>query len=115
MSEDTHPEQIALWVAERKLTEEKLRMTKTAHKRSKLEFERLQKLDDMEQLSNFNHRLYPYTTEVSNSSVKACIEALTTWFRESTDEPVTIVFDSPGGSVFAGLSLYDTIRALRGT
>lgn len=114
MAEDkVHPAQAELWLAEKKLVEEKNKLAKIAGRRASLELTRLERMDTLEHLGDFYHRLYSFTNDVSKASVKVCIEALQTWFRESPEDPVTVVFDSPGGSVFSGLALYDTIRNFR--
>lgn len=57
-------------------------------------------------------RVYNFVDGVSASSVKACVTVLEEWARRSA-EPITIVFNSPGGHIFHGLALYDAIQAIR--
>jgi len=59
------------------------------------------------------HHRYNFSGHVDDSSVKSCIEQLNYWDR--TEEPSTleIVFYSPGGSVLAGMALFDHILAMR--
>lgn len=64
------------------------------------------------------NRTYRFSSEVSDSSVKTCIDKLTFWDRTlenvATEEnPIEIVFNSPGGSVFAGMDLFDYVQELR--
>jgi ATP-dependent protease ClpP protease subunit len=56
---------------------------------------------------------YRFGSEVSDVTVKACIDKLTFWHRTSPARPIEIVFNSPGGSVFAGMDLFDFIQELR--
>jgi ATP-dependent protease ClpP protease subunit len=70
--------------------------------------------------NRFNH-FYAYNEPVTARSVTECIDQLIEWQRlapvdaNGKVEPmtVTIVFDSPGGSVIDGLHLYDFIQELK--
>lgn len=59
------------------------------------------------------HHIYNFEYEVGSKSVRACMEALTTWSREAPKCPIEIIFTSPGGSVTAGFALWDFLRALQ--
>ncbi len=58
-------------------------------------------------------RIYSFNGSVSDSSANNCIQTLGQWQREDPSKPITVVFNSPGGSVTAGLALYDYIQAIR--
>lgn len=45
--------------------------------------------------------------------MQECIEDLGTWRRQDPKQPIKIIFNSPGGSVFEGLALYDYIQETR--
>ena len=68
----------------------------------------------------FKH-FYAYNEPVTARSVTECIGQLTEWQRlapvdisgAATPMVITIVFDSPGGSVIDGLHLYDFIQELK--
>jgi ATP-dependent protease ClpP protease subunit len=67
----------------------------------------------------FKH-FYAYNEPVTARSVNECISQLTEWQRlapvvdgVSSPMTITIVFDSPGGSVIDGLHLYDFIQELK--
>jgi ATP-dependent protease ClpP protease subunit len=70
--------------------------------------------------NRFNH-FYAYNEPVTARSVTECIDQLIEWQRlapvdaNGKVEPmtVTIVFDSPGGSVIDGLHLYDFLQELK--
>lgn len=51
--------------------------------------------------------------EVSEYAASQVNEILWRYHREFPGEPVTVLLNSPGGGVFAGLSMFDTILALR--
>ncbi len=59
------------------------------------------------------HRVYYFSSEVTDRTVEACMDQLTTWDRLFPDEPITIVFTSPGGSVVSGMALWDFIQHIR--
>jgi ATP-dependent Clp protease protease subunit len=65
-------------------------------------------------LNKFNH-VYVFDSQVSESSVKACIAQLTEWLRESPKKPapIEIIFNSPGGVIVDGLALFDYIQIVR--
>lgn len=57
-------------------------------------------------------RTYFFEDEVCESTVRHCIKDIGEWARMGAEE-ITVVFTSPGGSVFDGLALFDYIRHLR--
>lgn len=59
------------------------------------------------------HLTYTFYTEVDESSVAECTRKLGEMARRSPGKPITIVLDSPGGSVLDGLHLYGFIKELR--
>jgi ATP-dependent Clp protease, protease subunit len=97
-----------------------------ADKRAALELQKLElevaelriEIADRERLSRqaavSSHaaRVYPFVGEVTSSSAKYAIERITEWYRDDPEAPIEIVFNSPGGSVFAGLALYDYLRMI---
>ena len=60
------------------------------------------------------HHVFMFIESVTDASAKKCMDQLTLWQRtDSTPEDIEIVFNSPGGSVTAGLALWDNIQAIR--
>lgn len=59
------------------------------------------------------HHVYIFDKDVSEQSVKSCIQQLTQWERQAS-EPLTVelVINSPGGSIFDGFALIDYIEGL---
>jgi len=57
-------------------------------------------------------RIYNFVDTVTPQSVKSAIGTLTEWTRRSP-EPITLIVNTPGGNVFAGLALYDAIKYIR--
>lgn len=58
-------------------------------------------------------KTYPFMGAVTSSSVQPCIATLGSWSRREPGCDITIVFNSPGGSVIDGLALYDFIDELK--
>ena len=67
-----------------------------------------------DEASNDRHRVYNFNGEVSETSVKSCLNQLNEWIRmaEATDDKaqIEIIFNSPGGAIIDGLALYDHIQ-----
>lgn len=64
--------------------------------------------------ANEFYNRYLFTGGVDGSSAQKCMDQLDYWERTS-EEPgeIEIVFFSPGGSVFAGMNLFDHIQMVR--
>ena len=58
-------------------------------------------------------RQYNFTESVTRQSVQNCIDRLNQWDVMDPGCAITIVFNSPGGSVIDGMWLFDYIRLLR--
>jgi len=56
---------------------------------------------------------YTFYNDVSEESVKPCLAELSRWSRRFPGKPITIILNSPGGSVIDGLGLFDYILKLR--
>jgi ATP-dependent Clp endopeptidase proteolytic subunit ClpP len=59
--------------------------------------------------------VYTFYAPVDAESVAACLAELGQWSRREPGSPITIIFNSPGGSVLDGLALFDYLRRLRTT
>lgn len=57
--------------------------------------------------------IYNFDGAVNSKSVTDCINELRYWHKLDSGCDITIVFDSPGGSVFDGMNLYDYIQELK--
>lgn len=58
-------------------------------------------------------RTYTFYSEVDADSVRRCLADLGQWSRRDPGSPITVIFNSPGGSVLDGLALFDFLRQLR--
>lgn len=77
------------------------------------ELENSKREADTERNNLAQARIWPYWGNVDKGSVKTTIDALGLWVRKDPSKPISIVFNSPGGSVFDGLALFDFIREVR--
>ncbi len=68
--------------------------------------------EERERIARENHFVYRFTGVVDQKSVTQCIEKLDLWSDMHPAEPLEIVFTSPGGSVYAGMALFDHIQLL---
>lgn len=57
--------------------------------------------------------IYTFYDSVSSDSVKKAMEDISLWARRCPGCPITVIFNSPGGSVIDGLALYDFLLELR--
>jgi len=57
--------------------------------------------------------VYHFLSDVNRMTVKECIETLDRWKRRDPKNTITLIFNSPGGSVIDGLALYDEILSMR--
>src|SRR4051794_2325290 len=57
--------------------------------------------------------VYTFYSGVDAESVRECMAELGLWSRRDPGSPITVVFNSPGGSVLDGLALFDYLRQLR--
>ena len=58
-------------------------------------------------------RIYTFYSAVDGESVRQCMAELGQWSRREPHAPITVIFNSPGGSVLDGLALFDFLRQLR--
>ena len=69
---------------------------------------------ELSQLANEgNHRIYHFIGQVTDKTVWDCVSTVGRWARRAPGEPITIIFNSPGGGVSPGLALYDQILEWR--
>lgn len=59
-----------------------------------------------------HHHVYVFDKQVSESSVKECVQVLTRWSRQDPGCDIELQINSPGGSIFDGLALVDFLRNL---
>lgn len=65
----------------------------------------------LEQATDTYNRVYNFVSDVHDGSVANCVQTTAAWARLS-NRPIVVRYNSPGGDVYAGLALYDHLRAL---
>jgi ATP-dependent Clp endopeptidase proteolytic subunit ClpP len=58
-------------------------------------------------------RIYTFYGDVDPDTISECMAELGVWSREFPGQPLTVIFNSPGGYVDDGLALYDYLLHLR--
>ena len=59
-----------------------------------------------------HNQVYRYNDDISYASVEKCIDQISKWHRLSPGCPIEIVFNSEGGDISAGMSLFDFLRRM---
>ena len=57
--------------------------------------------------------VYTFYAAVEGETVQQCMAELGQWSRREPGSPITVIFNSAGGSVLDGLALFDYLRHLR--
>lgn len=89
-----------------KLLDEKLRYAKIKTGQEKIDYRR-------KCHTNLEARVLNFITDVDKTAVRNSIDLLQQWSREAPKCDITVVFNSPGGSVMDGFALYDEILGLK--
>ena len=99
--------------AELKKLEVETKLLEVQRKAAALELRQEQRKEDDWKAGAYQHRIYNFFGKVDGHSASSCLEELAYWSRRDPECDITIVFNSPGGSVIDGLALYDELLALR--
>ena len=81
--------------------------------RIEIELEKARFEQSEQQASASANRILTFAGSVESDKVTEAMETLEAWSRRDPGQPMTVVFNSPGGSVTDGLALFDTILDLR--
>ena len=93
---------------------EDYRIKRATAETEEIDLERFREKRLAEMAADHRHHIYPFSSDVSSTSVKSCIDKLTEWMRTSPEgTEIEIVFNSPGGSVISGMALFDYIQTVR--
>jgi ATP-dependent Clp protease protease subunit len=99
--------------AELALVEAKTKREKEETRSLRFEADAQAHMAELRRASEYEHRIYTFDSAVSDRSVAAAIGDIGLWVRRNPKKPIEIVFNSPGGGVFAGLALYDFLQEIR--
>lgn len=64
-----------------------------------------------EESSDHRNRTFSMVGEIDDDTINDLVEKVNAWARMSKD-PIVVRLNSPGGSVYAGLALYDQLKAV---
>jgi ATP-dependent Clp protease protease subunit len=106
----TSPELEAL-EAERLKAEIAKLTVETLRTQQQYDRDRIYQLRDLADASE--HRILTFYGEVGALSVSKALTELGIWARRDPTQPIKLIFNSPGGSVFDGLALFDYLTELR--
>lgn len=98
---------------EKKEDEQDARKRELENTKLEIEVQQKQREEEKNLAVEEENLTYTFYTEVDESTVAECTRKLGEMARRSPGKPITIVLDSPGGSVLDGLHLYGFIKELR--
>lgn len=90
-----------------------LRKLQLETERTVLELEGLRRAERDRAADPRAANVYTFYSAVEPESVQNCMAELGTWSRRGPGAELTVIFNSPGGSVLDGLALFDYLRQLR--
>lgn len=91
----------------------KLRQQTAATERAELELSNLKRESAKANADAQEALTYTFYDGVSAESIKPALAELGRWTRRFPGKPIKLIVNSPGGSVIAGLALFDYIQELR--
>lgn len=107
------PEELAKHEAEAELFRQQARQAAAEATVAEIKMREAER-KERDELADREHRqVYFFGSDVSDSSVSACIKKLDTWAQQNPGCDMEIIFKSPGGGIFAGVHLFDFIQDLR--
>lgn len=102
----------AYWEARIAHEEAQTKLVDVERRAAELELKKSRRSDRNYEAEADWHRIYTFYDAVNAASVENCLRDLSDWSRRDPGKPITVVFNSPGGSVLDGLALYDYLREL---
>lgn len=100
-------------IKESELFEAQRRQADTETALKQVELEVGQRVWDIQQATPGEAGEFIFYADVDERSVYATLQNLENYSRRNPGKPMTLVFDSPGGSIFDGLHLYDFLQEIK--
>lgn len=91
----------------------RLQLTSTQVRSARLDLEKKERDAARDRSSADENLTYTFYDGVTDETIKPAIAKLGEWGRRFPGKPVTVILNSPGGSVFAGVALYDFLQKMR--
>lgn len=109
------PEQNEMYLAEAEKAREEARIARAQARKEEIDLAKKEQEEAKRLASDEHHHVYRFTESIGDVTAKKCMDELSIWHRldGKKPQPITIVFNSPGGSVIAGMALFDHIQELR--
>jgi ATP-dependent protease ClpP protease subunit len=79
----------------------------------KLNLAQMTDINAFNQAGDLENNVYRFRGGVGQESVTSCISYLTRWSRMNPGSNMTVIFNSPGGTIHDGMELFDTVLELR--
>lgn len=92
----------------------KLELSRAQLRSAQLDLEKKERDAAREKASADENLTYTFYDGVTDESIKPALQKLGDWKRRFPGKAITVIVNSPGGSVLAGLALYDYLQMLRG-
>lgn len=92
----------------------KLDLTRTQLRTAEFDLAKKERELARERASADENLTYTFYDGVTDENIKPSLAKLGEWGRRFPGKPITVIVNSPGGSVLAGLALYDFLQKLRG-
>lgn len=93
--------------------ESELKLIEIKRKTASIELRKIQREEKDWRAGAYQHRIYNFFGKVDSKSAADCLETMTYWSRLDPKCSITLIFNSPGGSVIDGLALFDELLVLR--
>jgi ATP-dependent Clp endopeptidase proteolytic subunit ClpP len=90
-----------------------LRKLELETERARLELDAIRRAERDRAADARAAHIYTFYSSVDADTVQQCMSELGTWSRRDPGSELTVIFNSPGGSVLDGLALFDYLRQLR--
>lgn len=113
-SKEKHVKELAKYDAEIRKTVAEAAETEAKASVSQIMADREMSKRERELADNDFHYVYNLSGSINEAMVGKCMQQLATWSRTKPGCEMTIVINSPGGSVVDGMALWDFIQELRG-
>jgi ATP-dependent protease ClpP protease subunit len=88
-------------------------LTRINQESHKLNLAQMQEIHAFNQAGDLENNVYRFRGGVGQESVTSCVSYLTRWSRLNPGADMTVIFNSPGGTIHDGMELFDTVLELR--
>lgn len=112
-ADEVHEQTLAKLKAETAKLDKETGIGDMQFKSATINYDNLHRQEQAALAQDIFHTTYFFTARIDEASVRSCIDRLSYWHRTKPNSEITIIFSSPGGSVWEGLQLYDYIQQIK--